>query len=291
MVEGLQQRIQEICDQLLDRMEPQHSMDLVQAYALQVPLTLIVELLGIPSQDRERFHRWSKAIVKTPTKFNMLLALPSLMLCMRYLHRLFRELRGKQQEGLLAALAQVEEAGDHLSEDELLAMAFLLLVAGHETTVNLIASGALALLQNPEQLERLRNDPSLWRTAIEELLRYANPLETATERYAREDVVVAGVTIPRGSLVLAAIASANRDASQFENPDRLDIARPNNRHLAFGQGPHFCLGAPLAQLEGQIAISTLTRRLPKLRLAIPAERLRWRATPVLRGLESLPVRF
>jgi cytochrome P450 len=266
-------------------------MDLVQAYALQVPLTVIIELLGIPGRDRERFHRWSKAIVKTPTTFNMVRAMPSLMAFLRYLRRLFRELRSKPQDGLLTALVQVEEAGDRLNEDELLAMAFLLLIAGHETTVNLIASGTLVLLQHPDQLDLLRSNPSLARTAIEELLRYANPLETATERYAREDVTIAGVTIPRGSLVLAAVASANRDATQFENPDRLDITRANNRHLAFGHGPHFCLGAPLARLEGQIAIPMLIRRLPKLRLAVPAARLRWRATPILRGLEALPVLF
>jgi len=252
---------------------------------------VIVELLGIPGRSRERFHRWSKAIVKTPTRMNMIRALPSLRAFTRYLRQFVRELRDKPQDGLLAVLVQVEEAGDRLTEDELLPMAFLLLVAGHETTVNLIASGTLALLQHPDQLELLRTNPSLTKTEIEELLRYTSPLETATERYAREDVTIAGVTIPRGSLVLAAVASANRDARQFENPDRLDITRGNNRHLAFGHGPHFCLGAPLARLEDQIAIPALIRRLPRLRLAIPAERLRWRATPILRGLEALPVLF
>jgi len=291
MVERMRERIETICDQLLVHLEKKHSMDLVQAYALQVPLTVIVELLGIPARDRERFHRWSKAIVKTPTRINMICALPSLRAFTRYLRQLFRELRNRPQNDLLTALVQVEETGDRLNEDELLPMAFLLLVAGHETTVNLIASGTLALLQHPDQLELLRTNPSLTKTEIEELLRYTSPLETATERYAREDVTIAGVTIPRGSLVLAAVASANRDARQFENPDRLDITRGNNRHLAFGHGPHFCLGAPLARLEDQIAIPALIRRLPRLRLAIPAERLRWRATPILRGLEALPVLF
>jgi cytochrome P450 PksS len=291
MVEQLRERIQAICDQLLDGLAGKHSMDLVRAYALQVPLTVIVELLGIPLRDRERFHRWTRRLLKPQTKLNMILASPSLMAFMRYLRRLFRELRDKPQEGLLTALVQVQEGGDRLTEDELLAMAFLLLIAGHETTVNLIASGTLALLQHPEQLGLLLEDPALARTAIEELLRYTNPLETATERFARQDVTIAGVTIPRGSLVLAAVASANRDATQFANPDRLDVRRQNNKHLAFGHGPHFCLGAPLARLEGQIAIPTLFRRLPQLRLAVPAERLRWRATPILRGLESLPVEY
>lgn len=291
MVERLQGRIQSIADQLLDAVEPRGSMDLVRAYALPLPLTVIGELLGIPSQDQDRFHRWTKTMLKTPTKFNLVRAMPSLIAFMRYLRRLFRQLRSTPQEGLLTALVQVEEAGDRLSEDELLGMAFLLLIAGHETTVNLISSGALALLQHPDQMARLRRDPSLIKSAVEELLRYTNPLETATPRFAREDVMVAGVTIPRGAQVLAVVASANRDSSQFEDPDRLDIARENNRHLAFGQGAHFCLGAPLARLEGQIAINTLLRRLPSLQLAVPEPSLRWRATPVLRGLEKLPVRF
>lgn len=291
MVERLQGRVQTIADQLLDATQRKGSMDLVHDYALPIPLTVIVELLGIPSRDRHRFHRWSKAIVKTPTTFNMLRALPSIRAFMRYLRQLVRQLRTAPQEGLLTALVQVEEAGDRLSEDELLAMAFLLLIAGHETTVNLIASGTLALLQQPDQIDLLRRNPALIKPAIEELLRFTNPLETATERYAREDVTIAGVTIPRGALVFAVIASANRDATQFEDPDRLDITREKNRHLAFGQGAHFCLGAPLARLEGQIAIPTLVRRLPNLRLAAPVESLRWRATPILRGLETLPVNF
>ncbi len=291
MVERLQGRIHEIADQLLDAVPDKRSMDLVAAYALPLPLTVIVDLLGIPGQDRDRFHRWSKALLKPPTWVNMLRGLPSMAAFMRYLRRLFRQLRSTPQKGLLTALVQVEEAGDRLSEDELLAMAFLLLIAGHETTVQLIASGMLALLQHPDQLELLRAHPALMGPAVEELLRYTNPLETATPRYARDDVTVAGVTIPRGSLVLAVIASANRDPSQFDDPERLDITREDNRHLAFGQGAHFCLGAPLARLEGQIAINTLLRRLPGLQLAVPVESLRWRATPVLRGLEALPVQF
>ncbi|MGB2886579.1 MAG: cytochrome P450 [Candidatus Acidiferrales bacterium] len=291
MVERMRERIQGIADQLLDAVEHKHSMDLVRAYALPLPLTVIVELLGIPLKDRDRFHRWCKAVITTPTLLNMLRAFPSLMAFMRYLRRLVRRLRSTPQDGLLTALVQVEEAGDRLSEDELLAMAVLLLIAGHETTVNLIASGTLALLQHPEQLKLLRGNPSLIGPAVEELLRFTNPLETATERFTREDVAVAGTTIPRGVVVLAAIASANRDETQFRNPDTVDITRENNRHLAFGQGAHFCLGAPLARLEGQIAINTIVRRLPGLQLAVPAESLRWRATPILRGLEALPVRF
>ena len=218
-------------------------------------------------------------------------ALPSLFMFMRYLRKLIQEKRTHPKDDLLTALVQAEEAGDTLSEDELLAMVVLLLIAGHETTVNLIASGTLALLQHPEQLEHLRRDPTIIKTAVEELLRYTSPVETATERFAREDVTLHGVTIPKGELVLAVLASANRDETQFVHPQRLDLARNPNRHLAFGQGVHFCLGAPLARLEGQIAIPMLLSRFPELRLSIPLERLRWRPTFVVRGLESLPVDF
>lgn len=290
MVERLQPRIQQIADQLLDAVEPKRAMDLVRDFALPLPLTVIVELLGIPAQDQDRFHVWSKAALRPPTLFNTLRAMPSLWAFMNYLRRLFRELRVAPREGLLTALVQVEEAGDRLSEDELLAMAVLLVIAGHETTVNLIATGTLALLEHPEQMERLRGNPALIGPAIEELLRFSNPLETATMRFARQDVTVAGTSVPRGALVLAVLASANRDENQFDHADLLSLARQNNRHVAFGLGTHFCLGAPLARLEGQIAINTLLRRFPKLELAVPVKALRWRATPVLRGLESLPVR-
>src|SRR5262249_3757858 len=162
-------------------------------------------------------------------------------------------------------------------------------IAGHETTVNLIGNGTLALLEHPEQLARLRNDPALIRPAVEELLRFASPVETATERYAREEVRIAGVTIPRGELVFAVIASANRDERQFADPDKLDITREPNKHLSFGLGAHYCLGAALARLEGQLAIGTLLRRAPGLRLAVEPAALRWRSGLVLRGLKALPV--
>jgi cytochrome P450 len=162
-------------------------------------------------------------------------------------------------------------------------------MAGHETTLNLIGNGMLALLEHPEQMELLRNDPALIKPAVEELLRYGSPVEMATERYAREDVTIAGVKIPGGSLVGAVIASANRDERQFENPDTLDIMREPNKHLAFGLGAHYCTGAPLARLEGQIAINTLLQMAPQLKLETPADGLRWRPGHITRGLESLPV--
>jgi len=195
------------------------------------------------------------------------------------------------EDDLVTALVRAEEAGDQLSEDELVAMIFLLLVAGHETTVNLIGNGMLSLLDNPDQMNRLRSNPALIKAAVEELLRYNGPLETGTERYARDDSTVAGITIPRGELVLAVLASANRDERQFEEADRLDLGREPNPHVAFGFGIHYCLGASLARLEGQIAIATLLRRIPNLKVAISSNALRWRRGLVLRGLESLPVTF
>jgi cytochrome P450 PksS len=221
----------------------------------------------------------------------MIKVLPSAMAFLRYIRRLIKKRRVDPGDDLTTALVQAEEAGEQLSEDEMLSMVFLLLVAGHETTVNLIGNGTLALLDHPDEMERLRNDPALIKSAIEELLRYDSPLETATERFALEDVTIEGVTIPRGETVFAVIASANRDDRQFENPDQLDITREPNKHLSFGLGVHYCLGAPLARLEGQIAINALLARAPELRLAGERGALRWRRGLVLRGLEALPVRL
>jgi cytochrome P450 len=171
------------------------------------------------------------------------------------------------------------------------AMIFLLLIAGHETTVNLIGNGMLALLENRDQFDRLLADPALIKPAVEELLRFGSPVEMADERFAREDVTIAGVTIPRGEMVYGVIASANRDETQFPNPHALDITREPNRHLAFSQGIHYCLGAPLARMEGQIAVNTLLRRMPELRLAVAPEALHWRPGIMLRGVEGMPVKF
>jgi cytochrome P450 PksS len=209
----------------------------------------------------------------------------------RYLRRFFKVRRRDPQDDLASALIQAEEAGDKLSEDELLAMVFLLLIAGHETTVNLIASGTLALLTHPDQIEKLRREPALIKSAIEELLRYTAPVFMSTERYAREDVTLHGVMIPRGEMTLGVIGSANRDETIFQNPDQLDITREPNKHLSFGQGIHFCLGAPLARMEAQIAINTLLRRMPNLRLKVPPDSLPWRPSMILRGLDVLPVLF
>lgn len=292
LIENLRERIQDLADELLNQTQAEGRMDLVRDYAITIPTTIIAEMLGVPTEDRHKFHRWSStAISSTATRWGMVFALPNVVAFLRYVRGLVKSRRANPKDDLVTALVQAEEAGDQLSEDELVAMIFLLLVAGHETTVNLIGNGMLTLLENLDQMSKLRDNPLLIKTSVEELLRYNGPLETATERYARTDTTVAGVIIPRGELVLAVLASANRDERQFKDADRLDLGREPNPHVAFGFGIHYCLGASLARLEGQIAIATLLRRIPNLKLSIPPDKLRWRRGLVLRGLESLPVAF
>jgi cytochrome P450 len=296
LIERLRGRIVALCEELLDAMERERrrkgEAELVAGYALPLPATVITALLGVPPEDHAKFHQWSNRLVSVSSKRDMLRAVPAALAFVRYLRKLIEKRRMDPQDDLLTALIRAEESGDSLSEDELLAMAFLLLVAGYETTVNLIASSTLALLERPEQADALRNDPSLVKPAVEELLRYTSPVEMATERYPREDVEIEGTTIPRGELVLAVLGSANRDERHFEDPDVFDITRDPNRHLAFGRGGvHHCLGAPLARMEGQIAISALLRCFPNLRLAAAPESLSWRRGVFLRGLERLPLVF
>jgi cytochrome P450 len=292
LVENMRDRIQRLTDELLAEIQQRGRMDLIRDYALPIPTTIIAEMLGVPVSDRHKFHRWSNTIVSTvPSRWGILAALPSLIAFLRYIRRLVRTRRAAPQDDLLSALVEAHLASDKLSEDELVAMISLLLIAGHETTVNLIGNGMLALMEHPQQMNRLRDDPALIKPAVEELLRYDGPVQTATERYARDDVTIAGVTIPRGEMVFAVLASANRDERQFDHPDALDLTREPNRHLAFGQGVHFCLGAPLARLEGQIAINSLLRRIPDLRMVVPKPSLLRRPGLVLNGLKSLPVAF
>lgn len=292
LVEAMQPRIESLAGDLLDRACGRGRMDLIADFALPIPTTIIAEMLGVSVRDRHKFHRWSSAIVSsTSTSRGIWRAIPSIWLFMRFIRNLIKSRRANPRDDLVSALVQAQEAGQHLSEDELLSLIFLLIVAGHETTVNLIGNGTLALLEHPDQMQKLRDDPGLTKSAIEEFLRYSSPVETATERFTREDVTVGGVTIPRGEMVLAVIASANRDERVFANPNVLDIEREPNRHLAFGQGIHFCLGAPLARLEAQIAIDALLRRTRDLRLAVDSDALCWRPGLVLRGLTSLPVTF
>jgi cytochrome P450 len=292
LIERLRGRIEAICQELLGAMERKGRAELVRDYALPLPATVIAELLGVPAGDHRKFHRWSNRIVSVSSGRDVWQALPAALAFVRYLRKMAERRRVSPGEDLMSALVQAEEAGDKLSQDELLAMSFLLLVAGHETTVNLIASGTLALVQHPDQLEKLKSDPLLIKPAVEELLRYTSPVEISTERYARQDLEVSGTEVPRGELVLGVLGSANRDERYFDEPDALDLARDPNKHLAFGRGGvHHCLGAPLARMEGQIAITALLQRFPDVRLDAESGSLRWRRGLFLRGLQRLPLEW
>jgi cytochrome P450 len=291
-IELLRDRIQAVCDELLSAGPRTGTFDLVRGYALPIPLTVIAELLGIPKQDRHRFHVLAQGSIPLGVASGILdipMALPYVWQLERYLRRLFAERRARPGDDLLSALVQAEEAGDRLDEDELLGMAVLLLFAGYETTVHLIGSAALALFQHPGQRARFVSEPGLTQSAIEELLRYTSPGEIATPRIAREDVTLSSVNIPRGEWAVAVLGSANHDESVFKDPETLDLARDPNPHVSFGHGRHFCLGASLARMEAQIALTTLFTRFPGLRLAQPAESLHWRKLFPLRGLAELPV--
>ena len=295
VVEGLRPDIQGIVDDLVARVEGRHAMDLIEEFAYPLPVVVICQMLGVPVEDRDRFKQWGLDIARG---LDSILLPPDSEVGRRsaaarqaladYFRALIAERRAAPRGDMLSDLIAAEEAGDKLSTDELLATCILLLVAGHETTVNLIGNGTLALLRNPEQLARLRADPGLIGSAVEELLRYDGPVQR-TARIPSEDVTIAGRTIPKGEMVMPFIGAADRDPAQLPDPDRLDIGRADNRHIAFGWGIHFCLGAPLARLEGQIAIGTLVRRLPKLALA--TDRPQHRLSLTLRGLTSLPVSF
>jgi pimeloyl-[acyl-carrier protein] synthase len=295
VVERLRPRIQQIVEGLLARVEGAGSMDLIEEFAYPIPVTVICELLGVPVEDHEQFKEWSLDIAR---------GLDAVMLpvdsevarrsgvarhaLIGYFRGLIAERRASPRDDLLSALIAAEEAGDTLGEDELLATCILLLVAGHETTVNLIGNGTLALLRHPGELRRLRENPALITSAVEELLRYDGPVQR-TARMPSDDVRIGGRTIAKGEMVMPFIGAADRDPAQFPDPDRLDITRSDNRHVAFGMGIHFCLGAPLARVEGQIAINVLVQRLP--RLALATEKPEYRQSLTLRGLTALRVAF
>jgi len=295
VVERLRPHIQQIVDGLLARVEGAGSMDLIEEFAYPLPVTVICEMLGVPVEDHERFKAWGvdiarglDAILLPPDSEVAQKSLAGRRALADYFRGLIAERRTSPRDDMLSGLIAAEEAGDTLSENELLATCILLLVAGHETTVNLIGNGTLALLRHPAELRRLRERPGLIASAVEELLRYDGPVQR-TARVPSEDVTLGGRSIGKGELVMPFIGAADRDPAQFPDPDRLDITRADNRHIAFGWGIHFCLGAPLARVEGQIAINTLVQRLPKLTLA--TDRPEYRQSLTLRGLQGLPVSF
>jgi cytochrome P450 len=290
IVQAMRPRIQAIADDLIGGVEERGAMNLVDDYAFPLPIIVIAELLGIPAAERDRFRIWSDAVVAPAIGEDAERRFFGLMIEFTdYLRALFAERRLHTGVDLISALLQAEEQGDTLSEAELFSTVVLLIVAGHETTVTLIGNGALALLQRPEALADLQREPALWPAAIEELLRFDSPVERSLTRWVTADVEIGGKLLRRGELVIPLIASANRDEQVFSHADALDVHRQPNPHIAFGKGVHYCLGAPLARMEGEIALSTLFRRLPNLSLAVPVEALEWRAVPLFRSLSRLPV--
>ncbi|MCW7944011.1 cytochrome P450 [Streptomyces hygroscopicus] len=288
-VEQLRPRIAGITDELLDSLELRarngQAVDLIKDFAFPVPIAVICELLGIPLAERETFRAWSKTLVGAGPREDVRHAS---MAMGGYLMQVIAAKRAQPSDDLLSDLIQVSDDGDRLDRLEVVSMTMLLLVAGHETTVNLIGNGILALLRHDDQRAALRADESLIRGAVEELLRYDGPAPMATMRFTAEPVEIGGVTIPAGEIVFLGLAAANRDGSRFDRPDELDITRPIGGHLGFGFGIHHCVGAPLARLEAEVTLGKFLRRFPDARLAVSPGALRWRSSVIMRGLESLP---
>src|SRR5688500_8784199 len=291
-VERLRPRIEELIDELLEGVRGRGGMDVIRDFAYPLPITVIAEMLGVPRRDREDFKGWSDELaafigsaIATPDKYER--AGRAITAMAAYFRAMIAARRAKPQDDIMSGLVAAEERGDVLSEDELVATGILLLFAGHETTTNLIGNAVLALLRHADQADLLRGHPELAASAIEELMRYDGPTQ-AMVRVAAEDMTTHGKTVKRGDRIFTMINAANRDPMQFTDPDRVDLRRQNNRHIAFGYGIHFCIGAPLARLEGQLAVPALLRRYPDLRLAAEPP---WLPSLVFRGVKSLPVTF
>ncbi|WP_186763092.1 cytochrome P450 family protein [Lentzea tibetensis] len=292
-VEMLRPRVEEITkrlldDMMLDEMNGEGQVDLLDVFAFPLPITVICELLGIPTDDRDSFREWTTTLLS----FNPVEVIRKASEeATAYLYAHVAKKRMEPGDDIFSALVHADDAGDQLSEREIVSMAFLLLVAGHETTVNLIGNAVLALLRNPEQLQLLKDDPDLIAPSAEEFLRYEGPINLATFRYTTEPTEIGGVTIPADELVMVSLIAANRDGERFSEPDRLDVTRNAGGHLAFGHGIHYCLGAPLARLEFEVALKGLLARFPDVELAAAPQQLGWRDSSLIRGLITLPVRL
>jgi len=294
MVQQMAEDIERIVDELLDDLAQRDVVDLVADFATPLPLSVIATMLGVGDTDRDEFHELLGRFAGSAgggNPIDLLRAVPTARKLLKMIERMAADRRTNPDEALITALVMANEDGDNLSRDEIAAMIFLLLLAGHDTTANLIGSSALALLEHPEQADRLRNDSSITSSAVEELLRFTTPVPCGAARIVLEDVDIAGTTIPKGSSVLGMIISANRDESMFNDPDTLDLGRDPNRHVTFAFGKHFCLGNQLARLEGQIAIGALVQRFPNMRLAVPRHQLSYKPSQSLRGIRNLPLRL
>jgi len=290
-VDRLRSHIQGIADQLIDRVMPAGRMDVIADFANPFPAIVTAGLMGVPAVDHEQLKAWSADFAEMIGNFHHNpdragRALRGVQEMTSYFRAAIRE--QEPRGGLLHSLMTAEVDGAHLSEDEVIANAIITMVGGQETTTNLIGNGLLSLLKHPEQLAQLRDDPAIIESAVEELLRFESPSQH-TARLVPEDMILAGKSLRKRDAVMAVMAAANRDPKRFPDPDRLDLMRKDNRHVAFGWAAHFCFGAPLARIEGQIAFTTLLRRLPHVKLE--TTRIEWRENLALRGLKSLPVSF
>jgi cytochrome P450 len=285
-VARLRPYIAEVTDSLLDAWMPGKQVDAVESLAIPLPVTVICQLLGVPEDDRAAVRAWSNDLFAAGQPALVDAASHEVA---EYMSSLIAVKRRVPDDSLLTNLIRVRDGEDRLSEDELVSLAVLLLVAGHETTTNLIGNGLLALLREPGSVQRLREEPNLVESAVDELLRYDSPVSTATFRFATEVLAIGGTEIPAGAPVFIAPGAANRDPARFPDPDHLILDRDAKGHLAFGHGIHRCLGAPLARAEGEIAIRAVANRFPRLQLAVANSQLKWRHTRLMRGVQSLPV--
>ncbi|MDQ2652412.1 MAG: cytochrome P450 [Chloroflexota bacterium] len=304
VIERLRPRVQQITDDLLDTAEaaaaergevaPNRALELIAQFSYPMPVTVISDMLGIPPEDRAQAELWAGRLLTPATPENSAYVLEGVRELTAYLRTLLMHKRANPDEELISQLLRAEGEDGPLTEDEVVAMVLVLYTAGHVTTLNLIANGVFALLSHPGQAARIRADAGRIPNAVEEILRYVGPVEMTTVRYAREDVTLSGQAIARGEQLLVGLAAANHDPARFADPGRFDITREDaNRHIAFGKGIHACLGAPLARLEGRIALETLFRRYPHLRLGAPADTITWEVSAAgsIRGLTSLPLLF
>ncbi|MEV6110816.1 cytochrome P450 [Streptomyces sp. NPDC051940] len=295
-------RVQQLTDRLIDGFAGRGEADLIHEFAFPLPIYAICDMLGVPAEDQDEFRDWAGMMLHTSGgrppgprgdqgKGPRGGVARSVKKMRAYLVELIHRKRDDLGDDLISGLIRASDHGEHLTEQEAAAMAFILLFAGFETTVNLIGNGVYQLLRHPEAMARLAAEPSLLPSAVEELLRYDGPVELATWRFAAQDLEIGGRRIAEGDPVLVVLAAADRDPERFAEPDLLDLARRDNQHLGYGHGIHYCLGAPLARLEGQTAIGTLLRRAPDLRFAGNPDELRWRGGLIMRGLRTLPVEF
>ncbi|QDH23191.1 cytochrome P450 family protein [Saccharibacillus brassicae] len=289
LIEGMRDHIQQIADTLLDAVEGRDRLELIDDYAFPLPIIVISEILGVPIEDQDKFRTWSNSIIGASNSQGGDDVHRHMQEFTQYLGDWFEKVRHDPGDDLISQLIVAEESGERLSEQEIYGVVSLLIIAGHETTVNLIGNGVISLLQHPDQLRKLQEQPELIKGAIEEMLRYNGPVEFSTSRWAGEDLEFRGHAMKKGDLVVVALDSADRDGAQFDDPDLFDITRERSRHLAFGHGIHMCLGAPLARLEGEIAVNTLLRRFPNIRLREDAGELEWRPGMIVRGVKEIPL--